>query len=62
MPSAVPLKPIVGMFKKRIIRDVTIGLVAGSFGSYLFWEYGYGVNVRKTEAYYKKLQESEKAF
>ncbi|KAJ1919743.1 hypothetical protein H4219_001772 [Mycoemilia scoparia] len=55
MPAATPLKPIVGSFKRRIIRDVIIGIVGGTALAEVYW-LGYGDRIKKTDAYFAKLE------
>ncbi|PVV00362.1 hypothetical protein BB560_005261, partial [Smittium megazygosporum] len=54
MPSATPLKPITGTFKRRVVRDIIIGLGAGLVGATIFDKYIY-THPRKTQEYFDKL-------
>ncbi|KAJ2160769.1 hypothetical protein GGF46_002015 [Coemansia sp. RSA 552] len=53
MPSATPLKPITGMLRKRIIRDLAIGLSAGVVGAEVYWHY-FNKRLQRVEDYYAK--------
>ncbi|PVU96412.1 hypothetical protein BB561_001197 [Smittium simulii] len=49
MPSATPLRPIVGAFKRRVMRDIAIGTVAATCSS-----------IEKTNQYYADLAKNYK--
>lgn len=53
MPSATPLKPIVGLLRKRVIRDLTIGLGGGMVGATVYWHY-FDKHMQRVEDYYAK--------
>ncbi|KAJ1947534.1 hypothetical protein GGF37_000299 [Kickxella alabastrina] len=53
MPSATPLKPIVGMFKRRVARDLVIGLGSGYVVAEVYWHY-FEKRLQRTETYYAK--------
>ncbi|KAJ2659458.1 hypothetical protein IWW48_003504 [Coemansia sp. RSA 1200] len=54
MPSATPLKPITGMLRKRVIRDITVGIGAGIVGGSVYWHY-FSKHLKLTEDYYAKI-------
>ncbi|KAJ2565750.1 hypothetical protein IW140_005214 [Coemansia sp. RSA 1813] len=54
MPSATPLKPITGLLKGRVIRDITVGLGAGTVGATIYWHY-FKKHMQRTEDYYAKI-------
>ncbi|KAJ1735861.1 hypothetical protein LPJ61_000305 [Coemansia biformis] len=53
MPSATPLKPITGMLKKRIIRDLAIGLGGGYVVAEVYWHY-FSKHLKRVDDYYAK--------
>ncbi|PIA15467.1 hypothetical protein COEREDRAFT_93264 [Coemansia reversa NRRL 1564] len=53
MPSATPLKPITGMLKKRIIRDLAIGLSSGFVCAEVYWYY-FDKHLKRVDNYYAK--------
>ncbi|KAJ1679575.1 hypothetical protein EV182_001767, partial [Spiromyces aspiralis] len=57
MPRAIPLKPIVGSFKRRIVRDVAIGTVGGFIAAHFWWT-KYNDRLVKTEIYYAELNKT----
>ncbi|KAJ1903095.1 hypothetical protein LPJ81_003244, partial [Coemansia sp. IMI 209127] len=54
MPSATPLKPITGLLRGRVIRDITIGLTAGTAVAYVYWHF-VEKDLKRTEDYYAKI-------
>ncbi|KAJ2829064.1 hypothetical protein IWW50_001062, partial [Coemansia erecta] len=53
MPTATPLKPITGMIRNRIIRDLAIGLGAGYVTAEVYWHY-FQKGRQREEDYYAK--------
>ncbi|KAJ2552190.1 hypothetical protein EV175_003413, partial [Coemansia sp. RSA 1933] len=54
MPSATPLKPITGMLKGRVVRDLTIGLSAGMVTATVYWHF-VKKKIQRTEDYYASI-------
>ncbi|KAJ1831151.1 hypothetical protein LPJ63_004480 [Coemansia sp. RSA 2711] len=53
MPSATPLKPITGMIKRRVIRDLVVGLGAGVVVAEVYWHY-FDKHLKRVDDYYAK--------
>ncbi|KAJ2742452.1 hypothetical protein GGI19_006818, partial [Coemansia pectinata] len=53
MPTATPLKPIVGQLKRRVIRDLVIGLGAGWGVATVYWHY-FDKRMQRVDDYYAK--------
>ncbi|KAJ2785546.1 hypothetical protein H4R18_000491 [Coemansia javaensis] len=53
MPSATPLKPITGMLKRRIIRDLAVGLGGGYVIAEVYWHY-FDKHLKRVDDYYAK--------
>ncbi|KAI9501967.1 hypothetical protein BX070DRAFT_227687 [Coemansia spiralis] len=55
MPSATPLKPITGMLRKRVIRDITVGLGGGFVCATLFQEFYVKKHQKRVDDYYASI-------
>ncbi|KAJ2008202.1 hypothetical protein GGI02_002961 [Coemansia sp. RSA 2322] len=53
MPTATPLKPIVGQLKRRVARDLVIGLGAGWVTATVYWHY-FEKRMQRVDDYYAK--------
>ncbi|KAJ1940036.1 hypothetical protein FBU59_003926 [Linderina macrospora] len=53
MPSATPLKPIVGLYKRRVTRDLGIGLGGGLIVATIYWHY-FDKHLQRVDNYYAK--------
>ncbi|KAJ1739995.1 hypothetical protein LPJ68_004188 [Coemansia sp. RSA 1086] len=53
MPSATPLKPITGMIRKRVIRDLTVGIGSGIVVAEVYWHY-FDKHLKRVDDYYAK--------
>ncbi|KAJ1838944.1 hypothetical protein LPJ73_006918, partial [Coemansia sp. RSA 2703] len=45
--------PITGMFKRRVARDLVIGLGGGYVVAEIYWHY-FDKHIKRTEQYYAK--------
>ncbi|KAJ1766761.1 hypothetical protein LPJ77_000375 [Coemansia sp. RSA 2523] len=54
MPSATPLKPITGIIRRRIVRDLAIGLGSGYVVAEVYWYY-FMKGRKREEDYYAKM-------
>ncbi|KAI9636605.1 cytochrome-c oxidase [Dioszegia hungarica] len=50
----MPIAPIVGKLRKRLITDLSMGLGLGFAGGYLFWYTVHKPIVHQRDEYYKK--------
>ncbi|KAH8926242.1 cytochrome c oxidase family protein-like protein [Atractiella rhizophila] len=57
----MPIAPITGKLKKRLIFDLSFSIGSGVVAAYAYW-YGYHIPaVRKREAFYAKLEQERLA-
>ncbi|ORY93524.1 hypothetical protein BCR43DRAFT_462599 [Syncephalastrum racemosum] len=50
------IQPIVGKFRKALVRDIAIALTLGAVAGATFWRAWHIPNVRARDAYYAKLE------
>ncbi|KAJ2491095.1 hypothetical protein IWW37_002548 [Coemansia sp. RSA 2050] len=53
MPTCTPLKPITGQLKRRVARDLVIGLGAGWGVATVYWHY-FEKRMKRVDDYYAK--------
>ncbi|KAJ7577043.1 COX7A, subunit VIIa of cytochrome c oxidase [Mycena floridula] len=57
----MPIAPIVGKFRKKMILDLSLGIGLGFGGAYAFW-YGFHLpKVARQENFYLKLEKEKLA-
>jgi len=57
----MPIAPIVGKLRKRMILDLSLGIGLGISGAYAFW-YGFHLpKVERRENFYLKLEKEKLA-
>ncbi|RSH95380.1 hypothetical protein EHS25_000467 [Saitozyma podzolica] len=52
----MPIAPIVGKLRKRLITDLSIGLGLGFAGGYLFWYTVHLPSMKKRDDFYLKYE------
>ncbi|KAI9022607.1 cytochrome c oxidase subunit 7A [Hyaloraphidium curvatum] len=55
------IAPIVGKFRRQIIRDISLCLATGTVGAYVFWYTEHVPKFNRIDGYYQRLAEAKKA-
>ncbi|KAG2177568.1 hypothetical protein INT44_008080, partial [Umbelopsis vinacea] len=52
----MPIAPIAGKLRKRLILDISVSLGLGITGGYAWWNLHHIPNVQRRDAFYAKLE------
>lgn len=57
----MPIAPITGTLRRKIITDITVGFGVGGVMAGLYWYYEHKLLVDKRDAFYAKLKAQKEA-